>query len=188
MSKRQLLELVKEGYVSGWDDPRMPTICGLRRRGYTPEAIRDFCDRIGVAKIDSVVDIALLEHCLREDLNKRAPRVMARAAAAEGGDRQLPGRPGRGAGRGQQPRGPGARARARSRSRACSTSSRTTSARSRRRSIYRLAPGPGGAAALRLPRHAASAWSRTRRPARWSSCTAPTTRPPAAATRPTAAR
>ncbi len=77
MSKRRLLELVKEGYVKGWDDPRMPTICGLRRRGYSPEAIRDFCKRIGVAKIEGVNDIALLEHCLREDLNKRAPRVMA---------------------------------------------------------------------------------------------------------------
>ena len=77
MSKRRLLELVKEGYVHGWDDPRMPTICGLRRRGYTPEAIRNFCARIGVAKFDGVIDIALLEHCLREDLNKRAARVMA---------------------------------------------------------------------------------------------------------------
>ncbi len=76
MSKRRLLELVKEGHVSGWDDPRMPTICGLRRRGYTPEAMRNFCARIGVSKVDSVVDIALLEHCLREDLNRRAPRVM----------------------------------------------------------------------------------------------------------------
>jgi len=77
MSKRRLLELVKEGFVSGWDDPRMPTICGLRRRGYTPESIRNFCGRIGVAKFDGVIDIALLEHCLREDLNKRASRVMA---------------------------------------------------------------------------------------------------------------
>ncbi|MGA2796151.1 MAG: glutamine--tRNA ligase/YqeY domain fusion protein [Thermoguttaceae bacterium] len=77
MSKRRLLELVKDGQVSGWDDPRMPTICGLRRRGYSPEAIRDFCKRIGVAKIEGINDIALLEHCLREDLNKRAPRVMA---------------------------------------------------------------------------------------------------------------
>jgi glutaminyl-tRNA synthetase len=76
MSKRKLLKLVKEGYVAGWDDPRMPTLSGLRRRGYTPESIRDFCERIGVAKKESVVDIALLEHCLREDLNKRAPRVM----------------------------------------------------------------------------------------------------------------
>ena len=77
LSKRKLLELVQEGYVTGWDDPRMPTISGLRRRGYTPESIRDFCDRIGVSKRDSIVDIALLEHSIREDLNKRAPRVMA---------------------------------------------------------------------------------------------------------------
>jgi glutaminyl-tRNA synthetase len=77
MSKRKLLQLVQEKHVTGWDDPRMPTICGLRRRGYTPEAIRDFCDRIGVAKADSMVDVGMLEHCLREDLNKRAPRVMA---------------------------------------------------------------------------------------------------------------
>lgn len=77
MSKRKLLRLVKEGYVSGWDDPRMPTISGLRRRGYTPESIRSFCEKIGVAKTNSVVDISLLEHCIREDLNKRAPRAMA---------------------------------------------------------------------------------------------------------------
>jgi len=76
ISKRMLLELVEEGHVGGWDDPRMPTISGLRRRGYIPESIRDFCERIGVAKRESTVDIALLEHCLREDLNKRAPRVM----------------------------------------------------------------------------------------------------------------
>jgi len=77
MSKRKLLLLVKGGYVSGWDDPRMPTISGLRRRGYPPESLRKFCDRIGVAKRNSVVDIALLEHCVREDLNLTAPRVMA---------------------------------------------------------------------------------------------------------------
>jgi glutaminyl-tRNA synthetase len=77
MSKRKLRQLVEEGYVRGWDDPRMPTISGLRRRGYTPEAIRDFCERIGVAKANSIVDIAMLEHCIREDLNLRAPRVMA---------------------------------------------------------------------------------------------------------------
>jgi len=77
LSKRKLLELVESGYVSGWDDPRMPTIAGLRRRGFTPEAIRDFCERIGVAKKDALVDMALLDHCLREDLNKRAPRAMA---------------------------------------------------------------------------------------------------------------
>src|SRR5690606_27322043 len=68
---------VEEGVVRGWDDPRMPTIAGLRRRGYTPEAIRDFCDRIGVAKANSMVDYALLEHCVREDLNARAERTMA---------------------------------------------------------------------------------------------------------------
>jgi glutaminyl-tRNA synthetase len=77
MSKRKLLRLVQEKHVNGWDDPRMPTVSGLRRRGYTPESIRDFCERIGVAKRESVVDIALLEHTLREDLNKRAMRVMA---------------------------------------------------------------------------------------------------------------
>ena len=77
LSKRRLLELVGGGHVSGWDDPRMPTIAGLRRRGYTPEAIRDFCERIGVAKKEALVDVALLEHCLREDLNRRAPRAMA---------------------------------------------------------------------------------------------------------------
>ncbi len=76
MSKRKLLELVEERHVGGWDDPRMPTISGLRRRGYTPESIRDFCERIGVAKRESTVDIALLEHCLREDLNVRTQRVM----------------------------------------------------------------------------------------------------------------
>jgi glutaminyl-tRNA synthetase len=76
LSKRWLLQLVQEGHVSGWDDPRMPTIAGLRRRGYTPEAIQDFLSRIGIAKTDSMVDIALLEHCVREDLNKRAQRVM----------------------------------------------------------------------------------------------------------------
>ncbi|HUE38107.1 MAG TPA: glutamine--tRNA ligase/YqeY domain fusion protein [Candidatus Binatia bacterium] len=77
MSKRKLLELVRRGAVGGWDDPRMPTLSGLRRRGYTPEAIREFCARIGVARADSVVDVAQLEHAIREDLNRRAPRVMA---------------------------------------------------------------------------------------------------------------
>src|SRR5262245_47924414 len=76
MSKRRLLSLVEEGHVSGWDDPRMPTIVGMRRRGFTPESIREFCDRIGVAKRENLVDVALLEHAVREDLNTRAPRVM----------------------------------------------------------------------------------------------------------------
>jgi len=77
MSKRKLLQLVVEKHVSGWDDPRMPTIVGLRRRGFTPEALRDFCERVGVAKKESIIDVALLEHCVREDLNRRAPRVLA---------------------------------------------------------------------------------------------------------------
>ena len=77
MSKRKLLALVEQKLVCGWDDPRMPTIAGLRRRGYTPEAIRDFCARIGVAKKENVIDIALLEHTVREDLNRRAQRALA---------------------------------------------------------------------------------------------------------------
>lgn len=77
MSKRKLLQLVQDGAVRGWDDPRLPTLSGLRRRGYTPEAIRDFCERIGVTKFESLTDVALLEHCVRADLNRRAPRRMA---------------------------------------------------------------------------------------------------------------
>jgi len=76
LSKRKLLQLVQQGHVAGWDDPRMPTLAGFRRRGYTPESIRTFCERIGVAKRNSIVDTAMLEHCVREDLNRRAPRVM----------------------------------------------------------------------------------------------------------------
>jgi glutaminyl-tRNA synthetase len=77
LSKRKLLQLVRDGHVDGWDDPRMPTLAGYRRRGYTPESIRRFCDRIGVAKANSTVDVAMLEHSIREDLNQRAPRAMA---------------------------------------------------------------------------------------------------------------
>lgn len=77
MSKRKLRRLVEENYVSGWDDPRMPTLCGLRRRGYTPKSIRNFCERIGVSKVNSTVEYSFLEHCLREDLNENAQRVMA---------------------------------------------------------------------------------------------------------------
>jgi glutaminyl-tRNA synthetase len=77
MSKRKLLLLVKDGHVRGWDDPRMPTLVGFRRRGYTPEAIRSFCERLGVAKRNSTVEVAMLEHEIREDLNRRAQRVMA---------------------------------------------------------------------------------------------------------------
>ena len=77
LSKRRLIELVEKKYVNGWDDPRMPTVAGMRRRGYTPEAIRKFCGQIGVAKNDNLIDAGLLEHCVREDLNERAPRAMA---------------------------------------------------------------------------------------------------------------
>jgi glutaminyl-tRNA synthetase len=76
MSKRRLLELVEDGHVNGWDDPRLPTLVGLKRRGYSPEAIRSFCNRIGIAKVNSIVDIEFLEHCLRDDLNKTSPRFM----------------------------------------------------------------------------------------------------------------
>jgi len=77
LSKRKLIELVNQGHVTGWDDPRMPTLAGLRRRGYSPQSIRDFCERIGVAKRENTVQMALLEHCVRADLNKTSPRVMA---------------------------------------------------------------------------------------------------------------
>src|SRR5262245_7119322 len=77
MSKRKLLTLVEEGLVAGWDDPRMPTLAGLRRRGYTPASIRDFADRVGIAKADNLIEVALLEHCVREDLNRHAERRMA---------------------------------------------------------------------------------------------------------------
>ena len=106
MSKRKLLQLVNEAHVAGWDDPRMPTLAGMRRRGYTPEAIRTFCERIGVGKRENLVDLALLEFCVREDLNYRAPRVMGVLQAPQGGPGQLPGGPGGGAGGREQPRGP----------------------------------------------------------------------------------
>lgn len=76
MSKRLLLQLVREKHVSGWDDPRMPTISGLRRRGYTPSSIRNFAEKVGVAKRENVIDVGLLEFCIREDLNKTAQRIM----------------------------------------------------------------------------------------------------------------
>ena len=134
MSKRKLLQLVAQGHVGGWDDPRMPTLSGMRRRGYTPEAIRDFCARVGVAKKENVIDIGLLEHCVREDLNRRAPRAMAVLRPLKVVLDQLPRRPGRDHGRRQQPRGRRRPARATCRSRASSTSSTTTSWRTRRRS------------------------------------------------------
>ena len=105
MSKRRLLQLVQDGRVDGWDDPRMPTISGLRRRGYTPEAIREFCERIGVAKKENLIDVALLEHVVREDLNRRAPRVMSVLDPVACRDRELSRGPDRADGSGQQPGG-----------------------------------------------------------------------------------
>ena len=106
MSKRKLLQLVDEGYVNSWDDPRMPTISGLRRRGFTPESIRAFADRVGVARRENTSDALWLEDSLRDDLNKRALRVMAVLESAEDCDRKLSGRSCRRVGCGQQPRGP----------------------------------------------------------------------------------
>ncbi len=161
----------------------MPTLAGLRRRGYTPEAIRDFCERIGVAKRDSIVDVALLEHAVREDLNRRAPRVMAVLRPLKVVIENYPGGPGRGARRGQQPRGSRRRARARCRSRASSTSSATTSARMPPKKFFRLAPGREVrlryAYFITLHRRREG-----RRRARSSSCAAPTIRRRAAATPP----
>ena len=108
MSKRKLLQLVESGHVRGWDDPRMPTLAGLRRRGYTPESIRDFAERVGVAKAANVVELALLEHCLREDLNKRAERRLAVLRPLKLVIENYPDGPGRGVRGGQQSRGPGA--------------------------------------------------------------------------------
>ena len=134
MSKRRLLELVKEGFVNGWDDPRMPTICGLRRRGYTPEAIRNFCARIGVAKFDSVIDIALLGALPARGPEQAGAAGDGRAAAAEGGDRQLSRRARSSRWRRSTIPKTRAWARGKSPSRASCTSSRTISARTRRRS------------------------------------------------------
>ena len=90
MSKRKLLALVERKLVNGWDDPRMPTLAGFRRRGYTPEAIRDFCARIGIAKKENVIDVALLEHTVREDLNRRARRASWSSARSASSSRTIP--------------------------------------------------------------------------------------------------
>ena len=127
--------------MRGWDDPRMPTICGLRRRGYTPEAIRLFCERIGVAKFNSTIDMDVLEE-LRARRSERAGRAAdGGAAAAEGGDRQLSGRASRGARGGEQSGRPGGRHAARCRSRASCTSSRMIFAKMPPKKFFRLVPG-----------------------------------------------
>ena len=157
LSKRKLLQLVRDGLVDGWDDPRMPTIAGYRRRGYTPESIRNFCDRIGVAKANSTVDVAMLEHCIREDLNKRAPRVMAVLKPLQGRHRQLPGRPGRGTRSGQQPRGPfGRHAQGAVFQGAVHRAGRLP--RNAAAEILPAVPGQGSAPALRLLHHLSAVW------------------------------
>ena len=133
LSKRVLTRLVQDGHVAGWDDPRMPTIAGLKRRGVPPAAVREFVKRIGVAKANSVVDVGMLEFCIREELNRTALRRMAVLRPLESRDRELSGRAGRGTGRDQPSRRSLRRGRARSRSAASSISSRTTSWRTRRR-------------------------------------------------------
>ncbi len=133
LSKRVLTGLVRDGHVSGWDDPRMPTLAGLRRRGVPPAAIRDFVKSIGVARADSVVDVAMLDHAIREDPEQDGAPPHGGAAPAEDRHRELSGGPGRRAGRGQQPGRSRRPARARSASAARSTSSGTTSWRTRRR-------------------------------------------------------
>jgi glutaminyl-tRNA synthetase len=140
LSKRKLLQLVQQGIVSGWDDPRMPTLAGIRRRGYTPEAIRNFCERIGVAKRNSMVDVAMLEHCLREDLNKRAQRVMAVLRPIKVVLENYPDSQVEELEAVNNPEDPGM-GRARCRSLECSTSNRTISARNRPKgfSAYRPA-------------------------------------------------
>ena len=133
LSKRVLTELVRDGHVSGWDDPRMPTLAGLRRRGVPPEAMRDFVKRIGVAKANSVVDVGMFEFSIREELNKTALRRMAVLRPLKVVIENYPEGRGRGARRGQSSRRSGGRHRARSVSAASSTSSRKISWRIRRR-------------------------------------------------------
>ncbi len=141
LSKRKLLQLVQEGRVRGWDDPRMPTISGIRRRGYTPEAIRNFCAAIGVSKTNGIIDLAMLEHFVRDDLNKRAPRAMAVLRPLkvvidnypEGQVEELEAV--------NNPEDRQRRNAERCRSRACSISSRTTSAKIPPKKFFRLSPG-----------------------------------------------
>ncbi len=186
MSKRKLLQLVQEGLVRGWDDPRMPTISGLRRRGVPPAAIRDFADRIGVAKRDTTVDVQLLEHCVREELNAARAAADGGAAAGQAGHRQLP--RGRSSRSSRSPTTPRTRRPARGRCRSAGRcgSSRTTSARRRRPSTGGCSPATRCGCA-RPTWCAAPASSRTRA-ARSSRSTRPTTRRAAAATPRTAAR
>ena len=186
MSKRKLAQLVNEGHVSGWDDPRMPTLAGLRRRGYTPESIRRFCEIVGVAKRQNVIEIALLEHAIRDDLNTRASRVLAVLRPLKVVIENYPEDQVEHLRRGQQPGRTPTREPARCPSPGSCTSSGATSWRTRRRSSSAWPPGArcGCATATSSP---APRWSRTT-PVRSSSCAAPTTPRPAADSRPTAGR
>ena len=169
MSKRKLLTLVEDGHVSGWDDPRMPTIAGMRRRGYRPEAIRAFADLIGVAKVNSVVDIGKLEFCVRDDLNWVAPRVLGRAAAAAGHGHVVARGFGRAADAGRTSRPTSAsRGSGRCRSPGRSSSTATTSPSNRRRATsgWRRAARCGSATATASPATRSSPTT----PARSSSC------------------
>ena len=140
LSKRKLLQLVQKGLVNGWDDPRMPTISGLRRRGYTPEAIRNFCRRVGVSKTNGTTELSLLEYFLREDLNKRAPRVMAVLRPLRVVIDNYPEGQVEADGSGQQSGRRRRRDARRCPFRACSTSSRTISAKIRPSSISGCRP------------------------------------------------
>ena len=186
LSKRVLTELVRGGHVGGWDDPRMPTLAGLRRRGVPPAAIRDFVKRIGVAKANSVVDVGMLEFSIREHLNRTAQRRMAVLRPLKVVIENYPRRPKRGDRGGQSSRG-------RQRRHAAPAFRPRAVHRARRfhgrpaEEILSPGAGPRGAAALRLFHHLPRGGEGSR-PARWSSCAAPTIRRPAAATRRTAAR
>ena len=186
LSKRKLLQLVQEGRVRGWDDPRMPTLSGIRRRGYTPEAIRNFCASIGVSKTTGSIELAMLEHFVREDLNKRAAARDGCAASAESGDRQLSREPERRDGRGEQSRRRDRRlAQSSVLARALHRAGRLP--RSAAAEVFPPDAGARGAPALRLPCHLHERGEKRRR-AKSSKCTAPTIRRRAAETRPTGAR
>ncbi len=176
MSKRRLLELVRDKHVSGWDDPRMPTICGLRRRGYTPESIRMFCDRIGVAKFNSTIDVAVLENAVREDLNRRAPRRMAVLRPLKVVIDNYPDGQTGNVGGDQQSRRPGGRQTSRFRFRKPCTSSRTISARNRQRNFSAWPPARKCVCGMRTLSNAPASPRMPR--ARLPKCTAPTIQKP----------
>ena len=187
LSKRVLTQLVRDGHVAGWDDPRMPTIAGLKRRGVPPAAIREFVKRIGVAKANSVVDVGMLEFCIREELNRTALRRMAVLRPLKVVIENYPEGQSRGARGDQSSRRSRRRARGRSRSAASSISSSDDFMENPPKKFFRLSPG--NEVRLRYAYFIKCTRGRSRtRPARSSSCAAPTIPRPRAATRPTGAR